>query len=143
VATTLVLGAAFDDALGRWLRLVAVSLVLLGCLVVLSREPVRHHHVAAWMLAGYVPASAVLLAGYGWLLRLRAARVGAVLALLGCLVARGWGSYDSLRRVIGGLDFIATGLVLLGLAELISLAKAGLLPWRIADKDREVHSAPD
>jgi hypothetical protein len=34
--------------------------------------------------------------------------------------------------VILGLDFIATGLVMLALAELISVAKAGLLPGRLA-----------
>jgi len=143
LAATLVLGAVFDDTLGRLLRHAAVALVLLACLAVLSRGSPGPGAVPDWIRAGYTPASAVLLAAYGRLLRYRAARVGAALALSGWLVALGWASYDSLRRVIVGLDFIATGLVLLGLAELISLAKSGLLPWRVVDKDRQVHSALD
>ena len=143
LAATLVLGAVFDDTLGRLLRLAAVALVLLGCLAVLARGCHGHGTVQDVIRAGYAPASAILLAAYGRLLRYRAAHVGAALTVSGWLVALGWASYDPLRRVIVGLDFIATGLILLGLAELISLAKAGLLPWHVVHKDPEVHSALD
>jgi hypothetical protein len=142
MAATLVLGAAFDDALGRLLRLTGVVLVLLGCVAVLPGQLEAHNTAPAWMVA-YTPGAAVLLAGYGWLLRHQAARVGAALALVGWLVTLGWGSYDALRRAIAGLDFIAIGLLLLAMAELISLAKAGLLPWRMLRKEREVPSTLD
>jgi hypothetical protein len=43
--------------------------------------------------------------------------------------------------MIGGLDFIAAGLALLLLAELVSLAKAGLLPGPFAGgKAKAPHS---
>ena len=87
-----------------------------------------------WILTAYPPLMAALLAGYGYLLKHRGVRIAAALAVSCWLTALGWQSYRSLRQVIGGLDFIATGLVLLAVAELISLAKAGLLPWRIMPK---------
>ena len=55
LAATLVLGAAFDDALGRLLRLAAVALVLLGCLAVLSRETRGAH--GGWPRAGCLRAT--------------------------------------------------------------------------------------
>jgi hypothetical protein len=139
MAAALVLGAWFDDVLGRLLRVVSVALVLLGCLAVLSgRWADSSAAPPRWMLAAYVPASAIILAGYGWLLGHRAARIGAAIAVGGWLVTLGWESYASLRRLITGLDFIATGLLLLGLAELISLAKAGLLRWPAVQKRHRV-----
>jgi hypothetical protein len=138
VASALVLGAWFDDALGRLLRRGAVALVLLACLGVLSG---RWEHAAfdpAWFRTGYVLAATGLLAAYAWQGSDRVARLGACLTLASWLLTLGWESYAPLRRVIVGLDFIATGLLLLGLAELTSLAKAGLVRWPIVRKRRSV-----
>jgi hypothetical protein len=136
MASALALGAWFDDALGRLLRQIAVVLVLGGCLGVLSGRwgPPDVDPRWIWIRAIYAPTAAALLAGYGWLRELRAARVGAVLALLGWLIALGRESYVSLRGAIPGLDFLAIGLVLLGLAELVSMAKAGMVRWPVVRK---------
>src|SRR5439155_932280 len=60
------------------------------------------------------------LVGAGWLV------------LAGWRDDMGWPGSCSLRQVIVGLDLIALGLALLAVAELISLAKGGLLPWPVA-----------
>jgi hypothetical protein len=127
MVSTLVLGALFDDGLGQLLRLAAVGLVLLGCLVVLTGQRETLGVTPFWVRAGYVSTAAAVLGGYGWLLKLRIARAGAVVAVAGWLFTLGWESYTALRRLIAGLDFIATGLFLLGLAELTSVVKAGLV----------------
>jgi hypothetical protein len=132
LSVVLIIGAAFDDALGRLLRTAGAWLVLLACLFVLSGRFDRPESVPLWVLTVYPPTMAALLAGYGRLLHHRVSRIAAALALMGWLAAIGWQTYGSLRRVILGLDFIATGLVMLALAELISVAKAGLLPGRMA-----------
>jgi hypothetical protein len=138
MAAALLLGAWFDDALGRLLRHAAVVLVLLGCLAVLSRQGGLSGLTPTWMRGAYALTAAVVLAGYGRRLEHRGASFGAILAMLGALVTLGGESYASLRHVVPGLDFIATGLVLLGLAELVSLAKAGLLRWPVVRKRRGV-----
>jgi amino acid transporter len=127
----LAVGAAFDDAPGRFLRTMGAFLALLACLAVLSGRIERPESLPSWTLTAYPPTMAALLAGYGLWLGHRFARIAAALALSGWLATLGWQTYDSLRRVIAGLDFIATGLILLALAELISMAKAGLLPGRL------------
>ena len=55
------------------------------------------------------PAIAALLAGYGQWLRHRNSRIAAALVAACWLAPLGWRTYDSLRGVIGGLDFIAAG----------------------------------
>ncbi|HEX8203202.1 MAG TPA: hypothetical protein VF590_22185, partial [Isosphaeraceae bacterium] len=137
-------GAAFDDALGRRLRTAGAALGLLACLAVttgrFSLEGAGA--VPPWAVAAYPPLMAAVLAGYGRLLGHRPALAAAAVAAAGWLAALGWRGYCSLRQVIVGLDLIALGLVLLGLAELISLAKGGLLPGPLArGKGRVPHSS--
>jgi hypothetical protein len=134
IAQALVLGAWFDDRLGRLLRHAAVGLVLLACLGVLAGRGGWSELASSPMRAAYALTAAAVLAGYGQLLRHRVARMGALVALLGALVTLGAETYASLRRVVPGLDFIAAGLLLLGLAELTSLAKAGLVRWPVVQK---------
>jgi hypothetical protein len=143
LAVVLVVGAAFDDAFARLLRTAGAALALLACLVALSGRVDRPESLPPWVVTAYTPTMAALLAGYGLLLRHRASRIAAALALAGWLTALGWQTYDSLRQVILGLDFIATGILLLALAELISLAKAGLLPWRVVRPEAKVPHPTD
>jgi hypothetical protein len=143
LAVVLVLGAAFDDPFARLLRTAGAALVLLACLAALSGRFDRPESVPPWMLAAYTPTLAALLAGYGVLLRHRASRIAAALALAGWLAALGWRTYDSLRQVVLGLDFIASGIVLLALAELISLVKAGLFPWQVGRTKAKVPHPTD
>jgi hypothetical protein len=143
IAQALVLGAWFDDRLGRLLRHAAVALLLLACLGVLAGRGDWNELVSPPLRAAYALTAAAVLAGYGQLLKDRAARIGAVVALLGALVTLGAETYASLRRVVPGLDFIAAGLFLLGLAELTSLAKAGLMRWPVVQKRPSVPTSLD
>jgi hypothetical protein len=134
IAQVLVLGAWFDDRLCRLLRHSAVAFVLLACLVVLAGRGGWNELASPPMRAAYALTAAAVLAGYGQLRKHRTAQIGALVAALGTLGTLGAESYGSLRRVVPGLDFIATGLLLLGLAELTSLAKAGLMRWPVGQK---------
>jgi hypothetical protein len=82
------------------------------------------------MIEAYPLAMALLIAGYGYVLGHRHAILSAFLIVSCWMAVIGCRGYLSLRRVIAGLDFIATGMVLLGLAVLTSMAKGGVLPWR-------------
>jgi hypothetical protein len=142
LAAVLGVGAVFDDALGRMLRTAGAALVLLACLAALTGRLERAGSVPPWVPVAYPPLMAAVLAGYGRLLGHRPSLAAATLALSGWLAALGWRGYGSLRQVIVGLDCIALGLALLALAELISLAKGGLLPWPIArGKGRAPHTS--
>jgi hypothetical protein len=142
LVAVLVVGAAFDDILGRMLRTAGAALVLLACLAALTGRFDQSGFAPPWVLAAYPPLMAVALAGYGRLLGHRPSLAAAALALSGWLAALGWRGYGSLRQIIVGLDLIALGLILLALAELISLAKGGLLPGRMAqDKGQIPHSS--
>jgi hypothetical protein len=133
-------GAAFEDAFGRALRTAGAMMALLACLVVLTGRFDRSASIPPWAIEAYPPMVVALIAGYGLLLGHRPSLAAAALGLCGCLAAVGWRGYSALRQAIAGLDYIALGLVLLALAELISLAKAGLLPRRIA---RDKGKVPD
>jgi hypothetical protein len=132
LVSVLVLGAAFDGALGRALRTAGAMMALLACLGVLAGRFDRTASIPPWAIEAYPPTMVALIAGYGLMLGHRPSLAAAALGLCGCLAAVGWRGYSALRQAIAGLDYIALGLVLLALAELISLAKAGLLPRRTA-----------
>jgi hypothetical protein len=129
----LIIGAAFDDELGRFLRVVAGGLVLLACVVVVCGGVDAPANLPPWSLEAYPVALAALLAGYGFLLRHRPLLVIAGLSAGCSLVAVCCRGYGALRQVVMGLDYIAVSLILFGLALLISLGKAGALPsWVVA-----------
>jgi hypothetical protein len=125
LAAVLLVGAAFDDGLGRRLRLAGAALALAACLGVLFGP--MDAGVPAWALLAYPVGMAVLMAGYGLWLRFPLALAVSALVLSLWLSAAGWRGYSSLRRVVAGLDQIALSLVLLALAILISLGKSGVL----------------
>jgi hypothetical protein len=143
ILTALVLGAAFEDELGQVLRLTVVALLLAACVKMDSELFADGGAEPRWLQTLYPPAAALLLVGYARLLGYRFAALGAGLAVLGWLAALVWHGYESLRRLIAGLDLIAGGLVLLALAEVISLAKAGLLARWVFHKEQKVSSRLD
>ena len=141
LATVLVVGAAFDDRLGRVLRAAGAAMALLASLVVLSGrfEPTRA--VPTWAMEVYPLAMAMAIAGYGCMLGHRTSRIAAGLILAAWLVAVGCRGYGSLRRFVMGLDYIAIGLAFFSLAVLTSMAKGGALPRRILDHKEKIPEA--
>jgi hypothetical protein len=121
----LVLGALFDDGVGRVLRGVAAAAVLLVCPLVLLGGYEPPGGLPGWVVWVYPLAMALLLVGYGLLLTHRPSILIGVL-LLGCWLAVGsWWGYRALRRVVTGLDHIALSLILFALAVLVSVGKSG------------------
>jgi hypothetical protein len=118
-------------------------MALLGSLVVLTGRAEGTGAVPPWAIEIYPPAMALLIAGYGLRFGHRASLVMAGLILAAVLAAAGGRGYVALRRVVAGLDSIAVGLVLFGLAVLTSMAKGGVLPWRIPDRKDQLPQAPD
>jgi hypothetical protein len=141
LATVLVVGAAFDDRLGRVLRSAGAAMALLASLVVLSGRFERTGAVPTWAMDVYPLAMAMAIAGYGFMLGHRTSRTAAGLILAAWLVAVGCRGYGSLRRVVTGLDYIAIGLVSFSLAVLTSMAKGGALPRRILDHKETIPEA--
>jgi hypothetical protein len=132
LAAVLIVGAAFNDALGRVLRVAGASLVLLACLVALFGLPDLPESLPVWAVGSYPLVMATLLAGYGLLLRHRPSCAVAGLVLAGWLAGAGWRGYWSLRQVVTGLDHLALSLALFALAVLISLVKSGVLSRWVA-----------
>lgn len=122
----LVLGAMFDDELGRQLRGWGAALLVLGSLAMLTGVPHAILNLPpSWQWA-YPAALATVALGYGLLVGGRAffAVSGAILlAVLSLFGSRG---YVVLRQQVVGLDRIALGLASFLVAAWISLWKAGL-----------------
>jgi len=143
LTAVLVVGAAFDDRLGRLLRSMGAAMALLGSLVAMTG---RFEHIGGtpkWLVEAYPLVMAILIAGYGFVLGHRLSVTSAWLIVsfwLGAVSCRG---YVPLREVVAGLDSIAIGMVLLGLAVLTSMAKGGVLPWRIGDRRGKAPNAPN
>ncbi len=125
-------GAEFDDALGRALRVGGGALVLLACLAATFGSFEDAEGVAPWALIVYPLVLAAALAAYGLVLGHRPSLSLSALALACWLGAVGWQGYAVLREVVTGLDHMVLGLVLLGLAVLVSLAKSGALSRWVA-----------
>jgi hypothetical protein len=130
MVAALIVGAAFDDALGRLLRRAGAAMALLACLAVASGRLDGAGPLPSWVPAAYPPAMAALIALYGLGLGDRAAIAAGVIAAGFWLAAAGWRGYCALRQVVAGLDYITVGLVLFALAVLTSVAKGGLLSGR-------------
>jgi hypothetical protein len=126
----LLIGAAFDDPLARFLRLVGAVLVLPACLVALLGPPAPPSGLPPWAGAVYTLVMAGLLVGYGLRLGHRLSLGVAGLLLTCWLVGAAWWAYRFLRQLIVGLDYIALSLTLFAFAVLVSLAKAGALSRR-------------
>lgn len=128
LVSVMLIGAAFNDPLARLLRHGAALLVFLACLTAIFARLDRSTMLPTRALETYPVAMAAILAGYGLRLGHRPSVVVANLVLicwLGALLRKG---YAMLRQVVTGLDYLAVSLTLFGVAFLISLGKAGLLP---------------
>ena len=129
LAGALIVGAAFDDVLGEFLRAAGLIAALLACLAVTMGVT----GAPPWVALSYPPAMAALLVGYGLLLRQSAWVVAAVMALLAFGAGAGWRGYLVLRQAVAGLDHMVVGLALFALAVVVSLGKSGILSSRRPD----------
>src|SRR5262249_5530498 len=84
--------------------------------------------ISPWILVVWSLLLALLLGGYGWLLRQWISVVVSGLVLGLWLCSAGLFSYLQLREIVAGLDYIGLSLLVFGVAVLVSLAKAGILP---------------
>lgn len=122
-------GAAFDDALARWLRVLGVCLGLAGC-VVTTLGPAALPAPAA---GTYLLGMATVLAGYALVLGHRLALASALVVLTVWLAAVCWQGYTTARQQVVGLDYLFLSLAVFAVAVLISLSKANLRTrWTMA-----------
>jgi hypothetical protein len=133
LAAVLIVGAAFDDRLGRVLRTAGAIMGLFAAMATLTVRIPRVAAIPPWVVECYAPAMSLLIAAYGLALAHRASLASAGLILASWLAVQGWRGYCAVRQLAPGLDYIAIGLVLFSLAVLTSMAKGGVLPWRLAD----------
>jgi hypothetical protein len=125
----LLVGAAFDDRLGRLLRTAAATMALAGAIVAMTGRFDHGGGAPKWLIQVYPLMMALLIAGYGVVLGHKLSMISALLIGSGWIAVIGCRGYVFLRKGIAGLDFIAIGMLLLGLAVLTSMAKGGALPW--------------
>ncbi len=124
LAGVLTVGAVFPDGIGKRLRGLGAGLVLLACLGTTLGRPAGQ---TSWIAVVYPLVMAGLLVGYGLWLRHRLSCAVAGVVLAWGIVGACWQGYRAAREVVAGLDQIALGLALFGLAVLVSLGKAGAL----------------
>jgi hypothetical protein len=141
LTAVLVVGAAFDNKLGHLLRTSGAALALFFSLVVMTGRIERT--MPSWALEAYPLLMSVIIAGYGIMLGHRASLASGGLILSAWMAALSVRGYTSLRQVVAGIDYIAIGMALLGLAVLTSMAKGGVLTWRITNRRDKVADAPD
>ena len=126
----LVLGTAFRDAVGRVLRVAGPVMALVACLFSISGRHGGAEGVPHWAIDAYPLVMSVLVAVYGLLLGERTALAVAGAIASAWLVALAGRGYGTLRQLVAGLDYIATGMALFALAVVTSVAKGGVHPWR-------------
>ena len=143
LVVVLIVGAAYDDLLGRQLRFVGASMAVFACLFALTGSRKGAGAVPTWAIVLYPPAMAALIAGYGLVLDHRASRTSAWLILASWLVTAGWRGYLALREVVLGLDYLALGMAAFALAVFVSVAKAGVLPGRAAASGGKLLETPE
>jgi hypothetical protein len=131
LAAAMLIGAAFDDPLGRRLRRAGAVLLTLAGLVAIVGDPILGHALPTTVALAYPPVAIATGLAFGYLVACRAYYVSAVAVSGTWLASAGWRGYILLRQLVVGLDLIAWGLAFFLLAALISLAKGGVLPrWR-------------
>jgi hypothetical protein len=143
VAAALLVGAMFDDRLGRFLRTMGSMLALAGALAIVTGRVEPTATVFRWLVEVYPLAVALIVAGYGLVLEHRVSLVSAGLILAAWLAAAGWRGYSSLRHIVVGIDYIAIGMALFSLAVLTSMVKGGVLAGHTAPKRGAVVDTTD
>jgi hypothetical protein len=139
----LLVGAAFDDALARLLRIAGAVVVLVVCMVVMFTRIDVSFLVPPEANETYPLVMAAFLAAYSQLIRHRPALVMGTVVLAGWMAQAGWRAYCSLRVLVAGLDYIALSLALLGLAVAISLNKSGARSRWIAARRQKPPPLPE
>jgi hypothetical protein len=127
LASALIVGAAFDDRLGRLVRDASALLAAIAGLVAMTGQ---FDGVPRWATLAYPVAMAALLAGYGRRFRHRLSLAAAGLIASAWLLGAALRGYVLLRQMVAGLDYLALGMILFVLAVLTSMAKGGVLPLR-------------
>jgi hypothetical protein len=129
LAAMMVIGAVFDDALGRMLRRAGAVLIATACVFAVTGDPRLSELAGVSPEVGraYPLILVTIAVGYGVFVGSRAYLVAASLGLGGWLSLIGLRGYLYVRQFVAGLDRIAWGMAFFLLATLISLAKAGLL----------------
>jgi hypothetical protein len=130
----LTLGAVFDDRLGKGLRIAAASLFAAAAVLATFGGFKAPPQVPSWAMATYPAGVAILLTGYGLLVRDKRCFGPAAASGTGWLIGFAWRGFTALRQVVAGLNLIGLSLAFFVVALLISLAKAGALkrwldPW--------------
>jgi hypothetical protein len=124
-------GTFFQDDLGRFLQWAASVLLASACWFSVwdTSDKLADVPLAWRQLYPLVAITAAVL--YAQLTGCRFFLIAAWAGLFGWLAALGSRTYADLRRVVVGLDWIASGLAFFGIAAIISLMKTGLpARWR-------------
>ncbi len=128
VASLLVLGALFDDGVGRLARRSgALALLVLG-LDASTGHPFIWRSMPPGLIAWYPLLIAASAWSFSFLVHDRLYLGSGAISLAGWLVHSGGGTYSQLRKVVVGLDQIVWGMIFFLIAMAISLRKAGIWP---------------
>jgi hypothetical protein len=127
VGGLLLIGAAFEDSVGRFCRTAGAALVLPACLGALFGQTSPSAGLPSWAADTYALVLAVCLAGYGVRIGHRFSLGIAGLVLACWIGVVGWWGYGVLRQFVSGLDYLLFSLALFVLAVLVSLGKGGAL----------------
>lgn len=133
LAAMMIVGAAFDDAFARLLRVLGGLGLLLACQAVLFGKVDRLADLPWWVAEFYPPVVATILAVYGFALGHVLSLILAAGVLGSWLTVLGVRGYRALRQFVVGLDYLAWSFALFAVAMLVSLAKSGILKRRDAN----------
>ena len=128
IVATLILGALFDDRLGRWLQNAGAFAHFLACAAAILGVPQLDAGTSPQSFERLALLSIVVALGYGAIMKNRLYFVEAAAAATLWLSVVGWKGYLLARQLLVGLDLIVCGLAFFLLAALISLKKAGAFP---------------
>lgn len=131
LAVVLLIGTVPNDRFAMWLQ--RAGAVLFGALMVAwgfsvsdPRWATPSEGAAAYALAGYPLAMALLAVTYGWLVGNRAYGIVAAAQVASWAAVTGWRGYGAARQTLAGLSYLLSGAACFVLAALISLLKTGL-----------------
>jgi hypothetical protein len=127
LAAVLVVGAVFDDAVGRLLRIIGIAGAVPVCALALYGRLDLPSGVPTWVPGVYPLFMTGLLVAYGQVRGARPAFIAAAVVLALWLALAGWHGYVAARGAVAGLDYLVLSLALFLVAVLISLGKSGLL----------------
>jgi hypothetical protein len=135
------IGACWQDGLGRFLQRAAALLLALACVTATWRPPAVVESIPDEWIRVYPVLAISCAAGYAMLTRCRPFFIATCVSVAAWLSALGWKGYRDLRQILIGLDWIVVGLGFFALAVVISLFKMGV-PARWRDRDAEIAESP-